>query len=147
MQVWPLDQKDLLEEGIATHSSILAWRIPWTEEPGGLQPMGSERGRHDWSDLAHTHGSTRWNIIQPWERESPATETVQMNLRTLCWAKWVGRRKANAVWSHVDVGLKIEKKTWIHRSRIEPWLPRPGNMREREWGMGKGYKVVILWEE
>ena len=35
-----LGQEDLLEEGMATHSSILAWRIPWTEEPGGLQSMG-----------------------------------------------------------------------------------------------------------
>ena len=35
------------EEGMATHSSILAWRIPWTEEPGGLQPVGSQRVRHD----------------------------------------------------------------------------------------------------
>ena len=38
-----LDQEDALEKGIATHSSILAWRIPWTEEPGGLQSMGSQR--------------------------------------------------------------------------------------------------------
>ena len=38
---------DPLEEGMATHSSILAWRIPWTEEPGGLQSMGSQRVRHD----------------------------------------------------------------------------------------------------
>ena len=37
-----------LEEGRATHSSILAWRIPWTEEPGGLQSLGSQRVRHDW---------------------------------------------------------------------------------------------------
>ena len=40
MQVQSLGQKDLLEEGVATHSSILAWRIPWTEESGGLQSMG-----------------------------------------------------------------------------------------------------------
>ena len=39
--VQSLGQEDLLEEGMAAHSSILAWRIPWTEEPGGLQPMGS----------------------------------------------------------------------------------------------------------
>ena len=38
-----LDQEDALEKGMATHSSILAWRIPWTEEPGGLQSMGSQR--------------------------------------------------------------------------------------------------------
>ena len=36
-----------LEEGMATYSSILAWRIPWTKEPGGLQSMGSHRVRHD----------------------------------------------------------------------------------------------------
>ena len=39
-QVQSLGQEDPLEKGMATHSSILAWRIPWTEEPGGLQPMG-----------------------------------------------------------------------------------------------------------
>ena len=40
---------------MATHSRILAWRIPWTGEPGGLQSMGSQRVRHDWSDLACNH--------------------------------------------------------------------------------------------
>jgi len=39
--------EDPLEEGMATHSSILSWRIPWTEEPGRLQSMGSERVGHD----------------------------------------------------------------------------------------------------
>ena len=42
-----LGWKDPLEKGVATHSSILAWRVPWTEEPGGLQSMGSQRVRHD----------------------------------------------------------------------------------------------------
>ena len=42
-----LGWEDLLEEGMATHFSILAWRIPWTEEPGGLQSMESQRVRHD----------------------------------------------------------------------------------------------------
>ena len=41
-----LGWEDPLEEGMATHSSILAWRIPWTEEPGGLQPIGSQRAGH-----------------------------------------------------------------------------------------------------
>ena len=47
MQVPSLDQEDPLEEGMATHFSILAWRIPWTEEPGGLQSMGLHRVGHD----------------------------------------------------------------------------------------------------
>ena len=50
--IWSLGQEDSLEEGMATHSSIFAWRILWTEEPGGLWSMGSQRVRHDWIDLA-----------------------------------------------------------------------------------------------
>ena len=47
MQIWSLGQEHHLEEGMATHSSILAWEIPWTEEPGGLYSMGSQRVGHD----------------------------------------------------------------------------------------------------
>ena len=43
-----------LEKGMATHSSILAWRIPGTEEPGGLQSMGSQRVGHDWAAISHS---------------------------------------------------------------------------------------------
>ena len=45
--VRPLGQEDPLEKGTATHSSILAWRIPWTVEPGGLQSLGSQRIEHN----------------------------------------------------------------------------------------------------
>ena len=48
-QVWSLGWEDPLQKGMATHSSILTWRIPWTEEPGGLQSMGWQRVRHDWA--------------------------------------------------------------------------------------------------
>ena len=47
IQVQSLGQEDLLEKKMATHSSILAWEIPWTEEPGGLQSTGSQRAGHD----------------------------------------------------------------------------------------------------
>ena len=46
---WSLDWGDPLEEEIAAHSSILGWKIPWTEEPGRLQSMASQRIRHDWA--------------------------------------------------------------------------------------------------
>ena len=51
--------KGPLGEEMAPHSNIFAWRIPWTEEPGGLQSIGSPRVRHDWSDLA-------WRILSRW---------------------------------------------------------------------------------
>ena len=47
MQAPSLGQEDPLEKEMATHSNILAWEIPWTEEPGGLQSMGLQRVRHD----------------------------------------------------------------------------------------------------
>ena len=51
-RVWSLGGEDPLEKGMATHSSILAWRIPWTEGPGGLQSVGLQRVGHDCRDLA-----------------------------------------------------------------------------------------------
>ena len=55
--VGSLGWEDPLEKGMATHSSILARRIPWTEEPAGLQSMGSHRVEQDWAALiAHVHG-------------------------------------------------------------------------------------------
>ena len=54
--VWSLDWEDPLEEEVAPHSSVLAWKIPWTEEPGELQSMGSRIAGHDWM-AEHTHPS------------------------------------------------------------------------------------------
>ena len=53
MWVQSLSREDPLEKEMATHSSILAWRIPWKEEPCGLQSMGSQRVRHDWATEEH----------------------------------------------------------------------------------------------
>ena len=59
--------EDLLEKGMATHSSILSWRIPWTEEPGGLQSIGLQRVGLDWSDWAHRHSVFyilfKWHLV------------------------------------------------------------------------------------
>ena len=60
MQIQTLGQKDPLEKGIATHSTILAWRIPWTEKAGGLYSMGSQRVGHNGA----TNTNTLQNILQ-----------------------------------------------------------------------------------
>ena len=54
--VGSLGQEDPLEKGMATHSSILAWKVLWTEEPGGLQSMGSQRVGHDLATKPPPHG-------------------------------------------------------------------------------------------
>ena len=55
--------EDLLEKGMATNSSILAWRIPWTEEPGKLEFMGSHWVRHNWSNLACVQQVWGWHLL------------------------------------------------------------------------------------
>ena len=68
-RVHSLGQEDPLEKGMATHSSILAWRIPWIEEPGGLQSLGSQRIKHDWATytLSTNHSG----------RSSPPLSSIQ----------------------------------------------------------------------
>ena len=61
-QICSLDQEDPLEEDMATHSSILAWRIPWTKDPGRLQFIGLQRVRHDWA----TFSSSSWATLIDW---------------------------------------------------------------------------------
>ena len=58
-----LGGKDPMEEGMATPTTILAWRIPWTGETDRLQSMGSERVQHSWSDLAHMHKTYLWPYV------------------------------------------------------------------------------------
>ena len=60
-QVLSLGEEDLLKKEMTTHSSMLAWRIPWTEEPGGLQSRELQRVGHDWATNTHTHTHTQWS--------------------------------------------------------------------------------------
>ena len=63
-QVQSLDQEDPLEKETTTHSSILAWKISWTEEPGRLQSIGSQRVRHNWATntLSTVCQALCWNL-------------------------------------------------------------------------------------
>ena len=58
-----LGWEDPLEKGMAIHSSILAWRIPWTEEPGGLQSLGLQRIGHDWATKHSTQHMTELSYL------------------------------------------------------------------------------------
>ena len=80
IQVWFLGREDPLEKGIATHSSIFAWRIPWTEESGEFQSIESHRVGHDWSDLARTINNKRMSHI---------SQFFQTALEDwACWLLW-----------------------------------------------------------
>ena len=62
-QIQSLGQEDPLEKGMATHSSILDWRIPWAEEPGGLHSMGSQKVGHAWVINTHTHKGIQKSLV------------------------------------------------------------------------------------
>ena len=74
-QVQSLGQEDPLEEGMATHSSIPAWRIPWTEEPGGLQSMGLRRVGHGRNDSAQ-YGPSLSQEMNKYSTPGAVTETA-----------------------------------------------------------------------
>ena len=103
--VWSLGWKDPLEEGMATHSSILAWRIPCTEEPGGLQSMGSQRDGHDWSDLARMHRTEFWVARMGWDTDFPQGYSARAGLMNAVlyqgqWPWWLrlGRPLSIPLW-------------------------------------------------
>ena len=73
MRVWSLGQENPLEESMATHPSTPAWRVSWTEEPGGLQSMGPQRVGPDWSDLAGTS-------FGPWSLEGSPEPSSSLNV-------------------------------------------------------------------
>ena len=97
-QVWSLNQEDSLEEAMATHSSILAWRIPWTEETGGLQSIGLQsQTRLKWLS---THVRTLYMHL---ESSGPHNYTKlcsllmtseSVNLLPCCWKRVASRKEA-----------------------------------------------------
>ena len=91
--VWSLDQEDPLEEGIATHSIILAWKIPWTEKTGGLQTMGSQRVRHDFETeqllKAESADYSAWHWLV---QLVCSTVTCSLNMRSTFLRLWSSRK-------------------------------------------------------
>ena len=76
--VWSLHWEDPLEEGMAIHSSILTWRIPWTEEPGGLQSMGSQS--RTWLSHEAQHRKWRWVTDQAGGCDEGCTSLLDLRL-------------------------------------------------------------------
>ena len=126
-QVWSLGQEDPLEKRTATHSSILAWRIPWTEKPSRLQPMGSQRAGHDWATFTFLscktigqHGPccgayTRWKTDPPFPFRALSWCVLgEMCLKEVLYSDerkgflgrvgWAGRRR--------ELAPDLEGKRW-----------------------------------
>ena len=103
-QVLSLGLEDPLEVDRATHSSTLAWRIPWTEEPGGRQSIGSQRIGHDWSTITHSLNDSK--CFQNW--------------------KWLGkyfRAVFNLGWFYSPGDIwSVWKHVWLSQLRASPGI-------------------------
>ena len=79
MQIQSLSQEDSLEEEVATHSSIPAWRIPWTEEPGGLQSARLQRVGHDQAPMHAFLCLYRYKVERGWVQDLPLVVSGMQN--------------------------------------------------------------------
>ena len=149
MQVQCLGQEDPLEEDMATHSSVLAWRIPWTEEPDGLQPIGSQRVRYDWSNLARTHRNLwMWPYLETvfadvtrmrlsWMRVGPKFNDWHTHRKTVMWTK-------AEIWSHAPTSQKHQRAQKTTRSSEEEGLS-PRDFRESVVLLTPQMQTSSLW--
>ena len=125
MWVRSLGQEDPLEKGMATHSHSIAWRIPWKEEPGGLQSIRSQRVVHDWSNIAHMHKSR----IYVYNQFLPSTTKV-LKYQVICngkdsgkdWRQWEKQTTEDEMvgWHHWLSGTCLSKLWEIVKDR-ETW--------------------------
>ena len=120
-----------LEKELATHSSVLAWRIPGTGEPGGLPSMGSHRVGHDWSDLAaaaaagmQDPGEGKGNLLQYSSLENPKDREAQ-------WLQSMGLQ-----WVRHDWGLAHTHTHTHTHTRMQGWAAAG------EWNL---FYVYTVW--
>ena len=107
-----MSQEDPLEKGMATHSSILAWRIPWTEEPGGLQSMWSQRVGHD-RVTVHSHSPQQQQSI------------IQTNPDLVWRAHVLFARSCPTLCNHMDCSPPGSSVHGILQVRIPEWVAIP----------------------
>ena len=124
---------------MVTHSSILAWRIPWTEEPGRLQSMGSERIRHDW--VTNTHSIVYANLLSFWGIQPPTiTQLVNdwaliptwVTLNCIASRNW--KRQGNKISPRASIGDRHLMTPWYDPYKTY-WTSDLQNCTGTQWGM------------
>ena len=124
--VLSLNQEGPLEEGIATHSSILAWIIPWTEQPGRLQSVGLQRVRHDWSNWAQHNlwlrGENNFSIMSSTKlHQGCRLSTVLTNQESIQGICTQIRETELSTW-WVDVKIQPSNPCKAQKSAYSCWL-------------------------
>ena len=146
-QVQSLGREDPLEEEMATHSRILAWRIPWTEEPGGLQSVGLQRVRNDWVTNTTLLNRASWSKVNPGGLWSILTWPFQMTRqpqKTTCSVDLTaGGQKMFASLPHF-LHLSPSDSHPPHLDLPCPWLHREHFRCQKMFHTSPGHSH-ILW--
>ena len=137
----------LTEKAMAPHSSTLAWKLPWTEEPGGLQSMGSQRVRHDWATSLSLFAFMHWR--RKWQPTPVFLPGESQGRRSLVGCR-MGSHSVRHDWSDLAAAAAAAtlsmcgKVSWVDRtprptpvlcSMIEgPWWGQGGGSK-RKWGV------------
>ena len=122
-QVWSQDQKDPLEKGMATHPSILAWRIPWREEPGGLQSLRSQRVTHNWMTntglFIYYQQNKAKHLNTEWDAQN-ALKCFHVHLFFYLLPAFISRK----VWNITHLNQPFERETTkgIRYLFRKPWI-------------------------
>ena len=127
-----LGQEDPLEEGTATHSSILAWRIPWTEGPGGLQSMGSQS--QTWLKRLRKH-TQRANTSRTLSTHRHCLSDLHVLIHIALTAN-LQRCSSHYHSPFLDEGLRHRKPTWLNQGHTAG-----------KWGAGgrAGIQILAVW--
>ena len=119
--------EDPLEKEMVTHSSILAWTIPWTEEPGGLQSLGSQRVRHNWAtkQQQHSHSGQRGNTAASTRSGLLSCVTLERSLRLSGSLPPGGSYVSEVLWGPGE--LALSDVTWLSSPHtVDPASCGPG---------------------
>ena len=124
MWVQSLDREDPLEKGMATHFSILAWQVSWTEEPGRLQSIGSQRVGNNWSNLTCMHAAGDLTFWPPSSNPHfPSPSTVSDNHKSDLFF----HELVCCFWITLDMpdmsvpGIQPSDSVFLYTSKWSPW--------------------------
>ena len=141
-QLWSLGCKDPLEKGMTSQSSILAWRIPWTEEPGGLQSMRSQRVRHDWATDTFTSLSLfsyeRWKYTDGFTQFSLGKKKVRRESRLKD-----GKTVTNRIVKHTY----SEKVFSLCHWKFELSIKIPEKKSAKLWLVNSQYLLFLCYDD
>ena len=133
-QVRSLGREDPLEKEMATHSSTIAWKIPWTAEPGRLQSMGLQRVRHDWATrlvgIGHSPGETRCKLPE-FSRSGVIWDALNFSGKEFLWqGTWnvVNQGKVTG-----DLVPRVFTGDWSHMLPLAWHIPKSDSQKQNRY--------------